>query len=127
MDCDYVIDYNGRTIFIEIAGVLREFKTWYLDSRPIINHPSKEKYRIKLSDKERLLQKSKVEYFILFPCDLTREFFNAILNEDYSRTKERLSTHYKNNIEWKNINDNVGIVFDYSNIGRDGQPSVVYS
>lgn len=127
MDCDYVIKYNNRIIYIEIAGVLESFKNWYIDRKPIESQKSKEKYRRNLLVKENLLKQSKVEYFILFPCDLTREFFDSILNDEYLKTKKRLSTHYKNNIEWKNINDDVGIVFDYSNIGRDGQPSVVYS
>jgi len=127
MDCDYVIKYNNRIIYIEIAGVLESFKTWYIDRRPIERQRSKEKYRRNLLVKEGLLKQSKVEYFILFPCDLTREFFDAILNSNYIATKKMLNGHYKNNIEWGIIDNNVGIVFDYSKIGRDGQPSVIYS
>ena len=29
MNCDYVIHIDGKIIYIEIAGILSEYKTWF--------------------------------------------------------------------------------------------------
>lgn len=126
MDCDYVIKYNGRTIHIEIAGVLESFKTWYLERKQIINQRFKEKYRKDLLFKEKMLIKSGVEYFILFPCDMSSEIFREILIGDYSDIKNRLNSFYKNNIEWTNVDLDNGVKYDFSQFGKDGQPIVIY-
>lgn len=84
MNCDYVVKFQGRTIYIEIAGLLDSYKTWYYKNKPIERSESKEKYRLKLAEKQQLLESVNAEYFILFPCDLTKDIFNAILMTDDS-------------------------------------------
>ena len=45
MNCDYVIHINNKTIYIEIAGIIAEYKTWFYDDRVIGRSKSKENYR----------------------------------------------------------------------------------
>jgi len=79
MDCDYMIEYKGRKIYIEIAGLLRDYKEWYLNDKPL-KSKSKEKYRLKLKEKENMFKQSGVEYYILFPCDLNEGVYKKIFN-----------------------------------------------
>jgi len=79
MDCDYVIKYKDKLIYIEIAGLLRDYKEWYLNDKPL-NSKSKEKYRLKLKEKERMFKEAGVEYYILFPCDLNEDTYKKIFN-----------------------------------------------
>lgn len=81
LDCDYVINYKNRTIYVEIAGVLRDYKQWYLDNKPL-NSKSKEKYRLKLMEKEKMLKENNLEYYILFPSDLQEDFLMSIFNKE---------------------------------------------
>ena len=53
MNCDYVIHINDKTIYIEIAGILAEYKTWFYDDRVIGRSKSKENYRLKLKKKKK--------------------------------------------------------------------------
>lgn len=80
LNCDYVIEYKNRIIYIEIAGLLRDYKEWYLNDKPIQCSKSKEKYRLKLKKKEDMLKSQRLEYYILFPCDLNDEIINKIFN-----------------------------------------------
>lgn len=77
MNCDYVITYQNRIIYIEIAGILRDYKEWYLDNISL-NSKSKEKYRLKLMEKEKMLIENNLEYYILFPSDLQEDFLLSI-------------------------------------------------
>lgn len=79
MDCDYVIKYKGRLIYIEIAGLLRDYKEWYLNDKPL-NSKSKEKYRLKLKKKENMFKEYGLEYYILFPNDLNEDKYKEIFN-----------------------------------------------
>ena len=79
MDCDYIIKYKDKLIYIEIAGILRDYKEWYLNDKPL-NSKSKEKYRLKLKDKENMFKESGVEYYILFPSDLNEDTYKKIFN-----------------------------------------------
>ena len=81
MNCDYVINVNNKTIYIEIAGIIESYKEWYYSNKPITKSKTKEKYRQKLSKKESMLKSNNLIYFILFPCDLTKENFKNILDE----------------------------------------------
>jgi hypothetical protein len=81
LDCDYIINYKDRTIYVEIAGILRDYKQWYLDSKPL-NSKSKEKYRLKLMEKEKMLKENNLEYYILFPSDLQEDFLLGIFNKE---------------------------------------------
>lgn len=124
-NCDYKIEYNGRLIYVEIAGILGQYKQFYIDNRKITSSQSKERYRIKLMEKEAMLTDAGVEYFILFPCDLSHDILGFIFNGEYSEAKSLIRSHYKNNIHWKNIDPGRGVEYDWTRIGRDGQPRVV--
>jgi hypothetical protein len=79
LDCDYLIGYEGRKIYIEIAGILRDYQNWYYQDRPL-NSKTKEKYRLKLKEKENMLKQAGLEYYILFPCNLNEETYKKIFN-----------------------------------------------
>lgn len=113
MNCDYVIHINGKIIYIEIAGILSEYKTWFYANKPISQSKSKEKYRQKLFKKEFLLKSNNLIYFILFPCDLTRENFENILTNPSLELKKKIEHFYQNNIDWVKIRNTTGEL-DYS-------------
>lgn len=106
MNCDYIIDINGTKLYIEIAGIIADYKTWYYEDRPITHSKSKERYRLKLKEKEQI------------PCDLTKENFYSILFSRNENLKQKISGFYKNNIDWVKVRE-IGEL-DYSqNIIRD--------
>lgn len=82
LDCDYVIDYDNRKFYIEIAGMLRDYKENFLNNTPIASSKSKEKYRQKLMQKEQMLKDNNLEYHILFPSDLQEDFIMQIFNKE---------------------------------------------
>ena len=105
INCDYVIYYRGEVIYIEIAGVIDVYKTWYYDDKPISSSKSKETYRLKLKEKENILKSNHLKYFILFPCDLTKENFISILQDGSLDLKHKIESFYKNNIDWNRVMD----------------------
>lgn len=113
MNCDYVIHVNHKTIYIEIAGVLAEYKNWFYENKIIDRSKSKEKYRIKLKKKEDMLKSHGLIYFILFPCDLTKENFRSILEDSSVELKNDIETFIQNNIDWVKIRNTTGEL-DYS-------------
>lgn len=66
LDCDYIINYQGRKIYIEVTGLLRDYEEYYYENK-VINSNSKEKYRHHLMDKEKMFKDSGLEYYLLFP------------------------------------------------------------
>lgn len=112
MNCDYVIHINGKTIYIEIAGILAEYKTWFYTDKPISRSKSKEKYRLKLKKKEEMLKYHNLVYFILFPCDLTKENMRNILENSSLDLKKNIESFNQNNIDWVKIRENGEL--DYS-------------
>jgi len=86
-NCDYVINYKGRKIFIEVVGILKPEKkiTFRTDT---YNSKSKEKYRKNLVDKENMFIKSGLEYYILFTCDLNDEYLETIFNNNINTYKD---------------------------------------
>lgn len=121
MNCDYVIHVGDKTIYIEIAGILAEYKNWYYDNRPIIRSKHKERYRLKLKKKEEMLKSHDLIYFILFPCDLTNDNFKNILQDGSIELKRAIETFIQNNIDWVKIRE-VGEL-DYSKpFLRDTRP-----
>lgn len=77
MNCDYVIEVCNKLIYVEIAGVLRDYKSWYYDNRAL-KSASREKYRLSLKRKELMLKSNNLRYTILFPEDLTVDNLNKI-------------------------------------------------
>ena len=121
MNCDYVIHINGKTIYIEIAGILAEYKTWFYADKPISRSKSKEKYRLKLKKKEEMLKSHGLIYFILFPCDLTKDNFKNILENSSLELKKSIEQFNQNNIDWVKIRE-IGEL-DYSKpFLRDTRP-----
>ena len=92
-------------IYIEIAGVIDVYKTWYYDDKPISSSKSKETYRLKLKEKENILKSNHLKYFILFPCDLTKENFISILQDGSLELKYQIESFSKNNIDWNRVLD----------------------
>ena len=105
MNCDYVIHINGKIIYVEIAGIIEAYKEWFFNDKPITNRRSREKYRLKLLEKQRMLRSNNLIYFILFPCDLTQDNFNAILADSSISLRKKIESFMKNNIDWVKIRD----------------------
>lgn len=103
MNCDYVVNSHRRTIYIEIAGIIADYKTWFYEDRVITYSKSKENYRLKLKEKEKMLKSNNLDYYILFPCDLTLQNFKNILFNEYPELRKEIEGFYKNNIDWKKV------------------------
>lgn len=106
MNCDYVIHIDGKTIYIEIAGIIEAYKEWFFNDRPITNRKSRERYRLKLLEKQKMLRDNNLIYFILFPCDLTHDNFKSILTDGSISLRKKIESFMKNNIDWVKIRDN---------------------
>lgn len=81
MRCDYVINYNKRTIYVEIAGMLRNYKNHFKNNTSIKSNKRLEKYRLTLMKKEQLLKENNLDYYILFPSDLQEDFLLSIFKK----------------------------------------------
>ena len=79
IDCDYIIHYKNRVIYLEIVGILKPEKKLTYKNETYI-HKSKEKYRQGLIEKENLLLEAGLEYYILFSDDLNEEIYKKIFN-----------------------------------------------
>ena len=100
MNCDYLIHTSDGDIFIEIAGVISEYKRYFFEGKEITSRKSREKYRVKLSRKQEMLKKNSLHYYILFPCDLTKENIYNILNNDSIGLRKGIESFIKNNIDF---------------------------
>ena len=78
MDCDYVLLKGSEPTYIEIAGVLRDYKSYYYNDKEI-KSKTKEKYRLTLKEKENMFIRNKLKYIILFPSDLRNKTLDEIL------------------------------------------------
>lgn len=126
MDCDYVVNINNKIIYIEIAGIIEAYKTWYYGDKPITISKSKEKYRIKLKQKEQMFKDNNLIYFILFPCDLTRDIFMQIINNGSLRLKHDIEGFMKNNIDWIQIQNIGELKYKQDEVSCYGQLVVDY-
>lgn len=112
-DCDYAINYNGKTIYVEIAGIIGQYKIFYYEDKPIQSSKSKEKYRQKLKEKEQLLISNNHIYFILFPCDLTEENMEQVIKNPTVGLRKQIELFNQTNIDFVNVRK-IGKL-DYSN------------
>ena len=112
MNCDYVINYNNQTIYIEIAGIIEEYKNHYYYDKSI-SSKSKEKYKQKLKEKEQLLIANNLTYFILFPCDLTEENMEQVVKNPTVELRKQIESFNQTNIDFVNVRK-IGKL-DYSN------------
>ena len=101
----FAIHINNKTTYIEIAGILAEYKTWFYKDKPISRSKSKENYRQKLKKKEEMLKSHGLIYFILFPCDLTKDNFKNILKNGSLELKKTIEQFNQNNIDWIKIRE----------------------
>ena len=81
LDCDYVIEYKNRKIYLEIAGMLRDHKSNFVNNKEV-SSKSKEKYRQHLILKDNMLKENNLEYYILFPSDLQEDFLLSIFQNN---------------------------------------------
>ena len=117
MDCDYIIRYNDKIYYIEIAGIIADMKKGYYENK-IFSSKSKEGYKKKLKEKEQLLKDNNLKYFILFPCDLTKEILYKILEEDYEVTKQYIANNNVHNINWVKIREQGELKYIIDNKGK---------
>lgn len=103
MNCDYLININGKNIYIEIAGVIEAYKNHFFFNKEITCSNSKEIYRQKLSEKQSMLKENNLNYYILFPCDLSKENIHKILVEDSIALRKNIESFIKNNINWNKV------------------------
>lgn len=105
MNCDYVINIKEKKIYIEIAGIIEAYKSYFFSNKAIKASKSKENYRQKLLQKQSMLKENNLNYFILFPCDLTKENVYEILNNDSVMLRKNIESFIKNNIDWQRVSE----------------------
>lgn len=81
MNCDYVINIKNTNLIIEIAGMMRFYEKEYRCNQVIQKSSSKEKYRVKLLEKEQMLKNSKYAYRIIMPSDFKNDVYKEIMSE----------------------------------------------
>lgn len=123
INCDYVIVFDDRTIYIEIPGYIYQYKVKYYNKEKI-STKHKEEYKQQLLKKEQLFIDNNLEYYVLFPSDLTQENLDAIINQE-DNIREIIASQHKNNIRWKDIMK-IGELRYSDKVGRDGQKMVDY-
>ena len=104
MDCDYKVKINNIDVYIEMAGIIANYKQWYYAGREIISSKTKDKYRLKLAEKEKMLKKTGVMYFILFPCDLLTDSFRKIFINPTNDLRLEIENYNQHNINWALVN-----------------------
>ena len=124
IDCDYMIIINNVPIYIEIAGIIHAYKSYYYKNKIINVSKSKENYRKKLLYKENLLKENNLKYFILFPCDLSIDNIRQILKNPSIELKHNIEKFIKNNIDWNLIVELGG--FNYSDEIKYGRNIIKY-
>ena len=97
------MNINGKNIYIEIAGVIEAYKNHFFSNKEITCSNSKEIYRQKLSEKQSMLKENNLNYYILFPCDLSKENIHKILVEDSIALRKNIESFIKNNINWNKV------------------------
>lgn len=82
MNCDYCIDFDGRLVYIELAGILgnKEHQDAYRNNTPL-QSKSKEEYRQKLNQKREMFERNNLEYYILLPDEMNENTYKNILNK----------------------------------------------
>lgn len=82
MNCDYCIDFNGKLVYIELAGILgnKEHQDAYKNNIPL-KSKSKEEYRQKLNQKREIFERNNLEYYILLKDDMNEETYKNILKK----------------------------------------------
>ena len=82
MNCDYLIIFNNKKVYIELAGILgnKGHQEAYRNNTPI-KSKSKELYRQKLYQKRDIFERNGFDYYILLPDEMNEETYRNILNK----------------------------------------------
>lgn len=82
MNCDYLIVFNNKKVYIELAGILgnKGHQEAYRNNIPI-KSKSKELYRQKLYQKRNIFERNGLDYYILLPDEMNEEMYKNILNK----------------------------------------------
>ena len=82
MNCDYLIVFGDKEVYIELAGILgnKEHQEAYRNNF-VINSKSKELYRQKLYQKREMFERNGLEYYILLPNEMNENTYQNILNK----------------------------------------------
>ena len=80
MTCDYLIKVNGKQIYIEVAGLVSNFKG---EDWRVHNYANKvnNEYRDKMILKEQIFKKNKLNYLFLFANEMKDDSFKDIIFE----------------------------------------------
>ena len=80
MTCDYLIKVNGKQIYIEVAGLISNFKG---EDWRVHNYANKvnNEYRDKMILKEQIFKKNKLNYLFLFANEMKDDSFKDIIFE----------------------------------------------
>lgn len=90
IDCDYVIQVDGKPLYIEIAGII--YNTLEDDWRNRKYASKRENsYRDKMILKEKLLLNANVDFIFLFPWDMVSGKYVDILNDKINNMIERVA------------------------------------
>lgn len=82
MNCDYRIDFENKSVYIELAGILgnKEHQEAYRNNIKI-KSKSKEDYRQKLNQKREIFERNNLDYYILLPDEMNEDTYKNILNK----------------------------------------------
>ena len=82
MNCDYLIIFNNKKVYIELAGILgnKGHQEAYRNNTPI-KSKSKELYRQKLYQKRDIFERNGLDYYILLKDEMNEETYRNILNK----------------------------------------------
>lgn len=80
MNCDYCIDFNGKLVYIELAGILgnKEHQYAYRNNFEI-KSKSKELYRQSLNKKREIFERNNLNYYILLPDEMNLDNYKKII------------------------------------------------
>lgn len=86
MNCDYCIDFNGKLVYIELAGILgnKEHQNAYRNNLEI-KSKSKEKYRQCLNKKREIFKRNNLNYYILLPDEMNIDNYKNIIKYEMQK------------------------------------------
>ena len=80
IDCDYMINYNGKQYYIEISGMIKpSYKEKWRETD--FKSKGKNEYKDNMILKEQLLKDNNCSYFIWFSDDINKEVYRKIFKQ----------------------------------------------
>jgi hypothetical protein len=81
INCDYQINYGGRTFYVELAGMIHnKHNEECFKNNTVIQNSITEAYRVVLTQKRELFEKYNLEYHILLASQLNKTTYNKIFS-----------------------------------------------